>query len=84
MDMSQKGRHSSLFAATWGCTLGPWPGILISSKHCQGYYFTSCAVATSHSVARYWVLLSDLDVMIWQLEKSPAQLVTHVQRLTRL
>lgn len=55
MDISPKGLHLScrpLFTATWGCTLGLWPGILMTSKHDQGYCFFSCAVGTLHSVGR--------------------------------
>lgn len=53
MDLSPKGLHLScypLFAATWGCTLGLWPSILMASKHDQGYCFSGCAVGTLHGV----------------------------------
>lgn len=56
MDLSPKGLHFScrpLFAATWGCTLGLWPGILMGSKHDQSCCFSSCAVGTLHGVGGY-------------------------------
>lgn len=56
MDMSPKGLHLScrpLFAATWACTLGLWPSILMGSKHYQGYCFSSCAVGTLQGVGGY-------------------------------
>lgn len=56
MDMSPKGLHLScrpLFAATWACTLGLWPSILMGSKHDQGYYFSSYAVGTLQGVGGY-------------------------------
>lgn len=62
MDLSPKGLHLScypLFTATWGCTLGMWPSILMGSKHDQGYSFSSCAVETLHSVGGY---LGSIDV----------------------